>query len=129
MFQKFSIILLTSTGGLAAIMCIYNINKSTPQSKSLKIYLVIATLISIAVVICVCGQSISDESMKLRDILYESPWYNWNIKNRKILLLIITNIMQPWEISFYNLIPANLQFLTKGSKFAYSIAAVLSKMK
>ncbi|XP_057664417.1 uncharacterized protein LOC130898867 isoform X1 [Diorhabda carinulata] len=128
-FQKVTIILLSTTGAMTLIMCIYHIRNNTHQSKSFKMHLVIVTFILISVLLNISGQAISDQSIKLRDILYESPWTDWNTKNRKTLLIIITNIMDPWEISFYNLISTNHLFLTQLAKAAYSVAAVLSELK
>ncbi|XP_056643326.1 uncharacterized protein LOC130449496 [Diorhabda sublineata] len=129
MFQNFSMIILSATGSMTAIMCTYNMRNNTYQSKSIKIYLVTATFLSISVLLNICGQSISDQSIKLRDILYKSSWSDWNIKNKKMLLMIITNIRDPWEISFHNLVSVNHLFLTQLAKLVYSVAAVLSNLK
>nr|APC94326.1 odorant receptor 25 [Pyrrhalta aenescens] len=111
------------------VIVLYNLINRTHLGTSFKMYMILILSIILVVMATVCGQGIIDESLTLRDALYECPWMYWNLKNRKILLIIMTNVMEPWEISFYDLFALNHQTLTKGAKLVYSLTAVVSKFK
>ncbi|XP_057660329.1 uncharacterized protein LOC130896336 [Diorhabda carinulata] len=127
--QELMITLLSLGGVLTGVMCIYNLKNATHQGSSIKLYLIIAVETIVMISLCVCGQTVADESIHMRDVLYECPWVYWNTRNRKILLIIITNIEKPWTISLYNLFILNNEMVIQAAKFVYSLATVVANMK
>ncbi|CAH1369782.1 unnamed protein product, partial [Tenebrio molitor] len=53
------------------------------------------------------GQSIQDETEKIFVALTEQKWYNWNSKNKKMLLIALCNSLEPVKIEFFALLPIN----------------------
>jgi hypothetical protein len=39
--------------------------------------------------------------------LTEQKWYNWNSKNKKMLLIALCNSLEPVKIEFFALLPIN----------------------
>ncbi|KAG5863966.1 hypothetical protein JTB14_015525 [Gonioctena quinquepunctata] len=61
--------------------------------------------------ICVFGQILIDVSNQFHDFLCHSPWIYWNERNRRSLLIILSNTAKPLKISCFGLTDLNYCFL------------------
>ncbi|KAF6215291.1 hypothetical protein GE061_010043 [Apolygus lucorum] len=71
-------------------------------------------------VLSLCGESITSESINLHHELYFTKWYNLDIKNRKTLLNIQTNLVEPVIVSALGLIELNMNSFSSIINSAYS---------
>ncbi|RZB38964.1 hypothetical protein BDFB_003435, partial [Asbolus verrucosus] len=55
---------------------------------------------SLMVVFVLGGQGLIDESSVIFHIVMKWPWYQWSSKNKKMLLIFTTNIVQPIRFRF-----------------------------
>ncbi|RZB39627.1 hypothetical protein BDFB_006927, partial [Asbolus verrucosus] len=71
-------------------------------SNILKIRLICAIVIVefMGYMYCAAGQLLIDETGCIHTMLMGSPWYIWNIKNRKALLIFMNNCLEPIKFSF-----------------------------
>ncbi|RZC32230.1 uncharacterized protein BDFB_012794, partial [Asbolus verrucosus] len=71
-------------------------------SNILKIRLACMTtcILLIMYMFCKSGQALFDETSCIFDTLVNCPWYIWNAKNRKILLIFLINSLEPLKFSF-----------------------------
>ncbi|CAH1379851.1 unnamed protein product [Tenebrio molitor] len=58
----------------------------------------------IAFTISQAGQNLFDETSGTFDILTQCSWYNWNAKNKQILLIFMTNCLKPFSLTFAGII-------------------------
>ncbi|EFA02950.1 odorant receptor 195 [Tribolium castaneum] len=67
------------------------------SSNILKIRLVVITICNglIVYTFSAAGQALADETGRVFDTLMTCPWNTWNIKNRKVLLIVMSNTIQP----------------------------------
>jgi hypothetical protein len=73
-------------------------NASTIMKLRLAI-LSIATTIVIALY-CQAGQKISDQMEGIFDTLTQCSWYNWDAKNKQILLIFMANSLKRRSLTF-----------------------------
>uniref|UniRef100_A0A6P7FIE6 Uncharacterized protein LOC114330530 n=1 Tax=Diabrotica virgifera virgifera TaxID=50390 RepID=A0A6P7FIE6_DIAVI len=60
----------------------------------------------------VVGQSMYDESYKIKDMFYNCPWMYWNERNKKTLLIILP-CTKPIQVSCFDLVILNHSVITK----------------
>lgn len=75
-------------------------------------------------IITLLGEMLITESSKLLIILYSLPWYEFNIRNRKLIIAFMINLQNPYSLD-NGIVKLNLQFFTKFTKSLYSIATFL----
>ncbi|CAH1380144.1 unnamed protein product [Tenebrio molitor] len=84
--------------------------------------LLVCVLLAITSLIS-AGHHLEDESEKMLMSFSIPKWYTWNIKNRKLLLTILTNTTRPISLKFTDgLIVNNTLFVFIG-KILYSIVS------
>ncbi|XP_074037261.1 uncharacterized protein [Leptinotarsa decemlineata] len=71
------------------------------------------------------GEQISRESQKLLSNIYNCPWYRWNRKNKQVVLLFMTNCLEPMVFSFYGLMKLEYSNSTKMAKICWSLLNIL----
>ncbi|KAF6215290.1 hypothetical protein GE061_010042 [Apolygus lucorum] len=111
----------TGTGVIA--MCLFNILMALRDENYTSIVLFsmlvfVETLVMF--VVSLCGESITSESINLRHELYFTKWYNLDIENRKTLLNIQTNLVEPIIVSALGLIELNMNSFSSIINSAYS---------
>ncbi|KAF6215293.1 hypothetical protein GE061_010045 [Apolygus lucorum] len=109
------------TGVIA--MCLFNILMARRDENYTSIVLFsmlvfVETLVMF--VMSLCGESITSESVNLRHELYFTKWYNLDIENRKTLLNIQTNLVEPVIVSALGLIELNMNSFSSIINTAYS---------
>ncbi|KAF6215289.1 hypothetical protein GE061_010041 [Apolygus lucorum] len=94
------------------------------QDKNYASIILFSMLISVETmvmfVMSLCGESITSESITLRNELYFSKWYNLDIKNRKTLLNIQTSLVEPVIVSSLGIIDINMDSFSNIINSAYS---------
>ncbi|RZC35926.1 7tm 6 domain containing protein, partial [Asbolus verrucosus] len=106
------------------------LNCGEDASNILKVRLIFSILTAqlISFMYCAAGQLLIDGTEQVHMILMNCPWYIWNIKNRKALLIFMCNCLEPFKISLagialdHKLIPSTI-------KAAYSYATFLYNLK
>lgn len=68
------------------------------------------------------------QSTKFHEILYDLEWFNWNIKNRKALLIMMINSSTPTTMSVYGLFDVN-RILGFRVRYLYNIYFTFNKDK
>ncbi|KAJ3620031.1 hypothetical protein MTP99_004025 [Tenebrio molitor] len=86
-------------------------------------YLLLVCVVLTITSLISAGHHLEDESEKMLMSFSIPKWYTWNIKNRKLLLTILTNTTRPISLKFTNgLIVNNTLFVFIG-KTLYSIVS------
>ncbi|KAJ3620097.1 hypothetical protein MTP99_004089 [Tenebrio molitor] len=75
------------------------------------------------------GHSLEDESEKMLASFSIPKWYTWNIKNRKLLLTILTNTTIPISLKFTDSFIINYTIFVFIAKTLYSILSVFLSTK
>jgi hypothetical protein len=75
------------------------------------------------------GHFLEDESEKMLASISIPKWYTWNIKNRKLLLTILTNTTRPISLKFTDSFTINNTLLVFIVKTLYSIVSVFLSTK
>ncbi|XP_068899639.1 uncharacterized protein [Tenebrio molitor] len=86
------------------------------------------TLLTITSLIT-AGHTLEDESEKMLASFSIPKWYTWNIKNRKLLLTILTNTTRPISLKFTDSFTINYTLLVFIAKALYSILSVFLSTK
>ncbi|EFA02947.1 odorant receptor 160 [Tribolium castaneum] len=96
----------------------------------LKIRLAILTVCNFVIVstFAELGQIFSDQNNSLFEHLIDCPWYLWNVKNRKILLMFMANCMKPKTFSWGG-ITLDYSFAISILKTSFSYALILFKLR
>ncbi|CAH1116565.1 unnamed protein product [Phaedon cochleariae] len=114
---------LMLTGGLFFIIA------EISASSNFRIYLSFVSGAAEALLFTCSGQILVDVSNRYYEILCECPWYNWNIRNRKALMMMLAGAAQPFKITFFGIAELDFGFILKLSKTTYSLLAVARNMK
>ncbi|KAJ3620105.1 hypothetical protein MTP99_004096 [Tenebrio molitor] len=75
------------------------------------------------------GHFLEDESEKMLASFSIPKWYTWNIKNRKLLLTILTNTTRPISLKFTDSFIINYTLFSFIGKTLYSIVSVFLSIK
>ncbi|KAJ3615771.1 hypothetical protein Zmor_012310 [Zophobas morio] len=89
-------------GGLSSISLMVFILlhlESLNAISTVRLFLVVCVNIMTVWTFCEAGQRIIDESGATFDSLVKCPWYSWNTKNRRLLVMFMVNSRVP--VSFY----------------------------
>ncbi|CAH1380152.1 unnamed protein product [Tenebrio molitor] len=86
------------------------------------------TLLTITSLIT-AGHTLEDESKKMLASFSIPKWYTWNIKNRKLLLSILTNTTRPISIKFTDSFTINFTLFAFIGKTLYSIVSLFLSTK
>ncbi|KAF7286229.1 hypothetical protein GWI33_006917 [Rhynchophorus ferrugineus] len=80
------------------------------------------------VISCIAGQRLLDETSTLPDILYETDWYNLDVKLQKDLVLFLCRSNRPMEIKAGTIVMRSA-LIIQILKTAYSCLTLLSSVK
>lgn len=67
------------------------------------------------------------QSYNVGAALYDLPWYHFNEKNKKTLLLIICRSQKPLQIMIGDIVPITLQMFQSLLNVSYSYFALLRR--
>lgn len=67
------------------------------------------------------------QSYNIGRALYEIPWYDFNQKNKKTLLMILGRTQKPLQIMIGNVAPITLQMFQSLLNVSYSYFALLRR--
>ncbi|KYB27227.1 hypothetical protein TcasGA2_TC033153 [Tribolium castaneum] len=89
--------------------------------------------LSIATLICascflLSGQSIESESERIFSTLIQLDWYNWNNKNRRLLLTVLANSLKPIQFKFATTFVINYVAGLNLCKMIYSAVSVFTSV-
>uniref|UniRef100_A0A6P7FCR5 Odorant receptor n=1 Tax=Diabrotica virgifera virgifera TaxID=50390 RepID=A0A6P7FCR5_DIAVI len=126
--QNFWMLLISPSGMIAGAGIIYFIAIDIRPDTNYRIFYALFEVVVMEVSFGSFGQNIYDESTKLEDVLYHSPWIYWNQKNKKALLLILL-FRKGLVLSFFNLVDVNHEVLITHCRVLYSIVAVVVNYK
>ncbi|EFA02949.1 odorant receptor 165 [Tribolium castaneum] len=121
-------ILLGALSTIAVSFFVLNTLQST--SVILKIRLATITVCNLIVVATFAelGQIFSDQNNSLLEHLMDSPWYLWDVENRKTLLMFMANCMKPKTFSWGG-ITLDYSFALSIFKTSFSYALVLYQLR
>ncbi|EFA02951.1 odorant receptor 197 [Tribolium castaneum] len=96
------------------------------SSHILKIRLAISVVSNVLIVytFSAAGQAIADETSHVFDTLMTCPWNAWNNKNRKVLLIIMSNTLRPLTFTLAG-ITLNYKFGLTMIRISYTYALIL----
>ncbi|KAJ3620149.1 hypothetical protein MTP99_004136 [Tenebrio molitor] len=92
-------------------------------------YVIAVTLLANIYSIIAAGQTLEDESEKIFVELTTLQWYNWNLKNKKIFLTILTATTRPINIKFSEKFVVNNRMLLFIYQTLYSVLSMFLSMK
>ncbi|KAJ3620094.1 hypothetical protein MTP99_004086 [Tenebrio molitor] len=75
------------------------------------------------------GHFLEHESEKMLESFSIPKWYTWNIKNKKLLLTILTNTTRPISIKFTDSFTINFTLFAFIAKAVYSIVSLFLSTK
>ncbi|KAJ3619794.1 hypothetical protein MTP99_005449 [Tenebrio molitor] len=122
--------LLIFLGGLSTLSIYFFIlNNFLANSDIVKIRVlfILMTNISVSVMFAESGQGIVDETDKIFDAFASCPWYNWNLKNRKTLLICMASSTNPLSFGFAG-ITIGYNFAVSMARFSFSYALTLFQL-
>ncbi|CAH1955194.1 unnamed protein product [Acanthoscelides obtectus] len=70
------------------------------------------------------GQSFSDESERFFSSLSNVPWYTWDTKNKRMLLILLPNLIKPEVIGFGGIVDLNYQLIQTFTRVVYKAACI-----
>ncbi|XP_044272086.1 uncharacterized protein LOC123015997 [Tribolium madens] len=118
-------------GVLFLISCLgFIINFADTMTNILKIriFMTVITAIYMTILFCWTGQQLIDVSNNLFFSLIGAPWYYWNLKNIKILLILIINCTKNDNIVLAG-ICVDYKLLVVILRISVSYALVLFKLR
>ncbi|KAJ3621308.1 hypothetical protein MTP99_003459 [Tenebrio molitor] len=77
---------------------------------------------------CQTGQTIVDETGLVLDTLSQCSWYNWDYKNKQILLIFMANSLKPCTFTFAGL-QVDKRLAVSILRSGYSYALILYNLK
>ncbi|CAH1379655.1 unnamed protein product, partial [Tenebrio molitor] len=102
-YVKPLMVIFSLVGALLAISFSFLIlNAFEAESTLLKLRLSVAAVVNAFIVYTYCqnGQTIVDETGLVLDTLSQCSWYNWDYKNKQILLIFMANSLKPCSFTF-----------------------------
>uniref|UniRef100_A0A0A9Y3N8 Putative odorant receptor 71a n=1 Tax=Lygus hesperus TaxID=30085 RepID=A0A0A9Y3N8_LYGHE len=78
---------------------------------------------------CVIGAALTKESEILRDQLYFTEWYNFDLKNRKLFLNFQTAVTQPYVIKGGGIMDLKMDTFSSIMNSAYSFFNIMQTME
>ncbi|XP_063900373.1 uncharacterized protein LOC135119927 isoform X1 [Zophobas morio] len=86
--------------GCVALMVLILVHLQSLHAISLvRLFFIVCANLLITWTVCEAGQRIIDETGATFDSLVKCPWYSWNTKNRRLLVIFMLNSRKP--VSFY----------------------------
>jgi hypothetical protein len=75
-------------------------------SAILKLRLSVLTIVNVLIIATYCqaGQKIFNESGRVFDTLTQCSWYNWDARNKQILLIFMANSLKPSTLVFAGIV-------------------------
>nr|XP_023030180.1 uncharacterized protein LOC111518071 [Leptinotarsa decemlineata] len=99
----------------------------SPRS-NFRIYTLLMTGCFILWAFCEYCQRMTNESEKVFLNDYRCPWEQFNNSNRRILLMLLSNTINPVTISCYNVLDANYPLAVKMWRMAYASYTLFTNM-
>ncbi|KAJ3621292.1 hypothetical protein MTP99_003444 [Tenebrio molitor] len=96
-------IIVMTTGVLASIAVVFFVmNVFENGSSIMKLRLCILSICTIIIIFlyCLAGQKIADQMEGIFDTLTQCSWYNWDAKNKRILLIFMANSLKSCPLAF-----------------------------
>ncbi|RZC42813.1 7tm 6 domain containing protein, partial [Asbolus verrucosus] len=78
---------------------IFNIGENASNILKMRLICLISCAQIVSCIYCAAGQLLIHETGCIHMVLMNSPWYIWNIKNRKALLIFMSNCLEPIKFS------------------------------
>ncbi|CAH1379849.1 unnamed protein product, partial [Tenebrio molitor] len=93
----------------------------------IRIFTLLICNIFMITVFCKAGQDIFEETERIFDALGTCPWYIWNIRNRRTLLIFMANSIEPFSFYFVG-ITIDYRLAVNVIRTAVSYALVLRSL-
>lgn len=108
---------------LSALLFLCNVVTKTPQ-------LIMAACYIILIVVQLFtpywhANEVLEQSLNIGGSLYDAPWYRFNVRNRKIALMIIRRSQRPLRIMIGNFYPITLQMFQSILNVSYTYFTLL----
>ncbi|CAH2045933.1 unnamed protein product, partial [Iphiclides podalirius] len=116
--------------GTVAIICIIGLRITMSEPSSVQFYsmlIYMVTMLSQLFLYCWCGNELTASSQKLRDFLYQCPWYEQDKTFKKMLLITMECMKKPIIFKAGHYIPLSRPTFVSILRSSYSYFAVLNQ--
>ncbi|XP_046971285.1 odorant receptor Or1-like [Vanessa cardui] len=116
--------------GTVIIICIIGLCITIAKTSSLQFYSMLVymvTMLSQLLLYCWCGSELTTTSEKLRECLYQCPWYEQDAKFRRSLLIAMETMKRPIIFKAGHYIPLSRPTFVSILRTSYSYFAVLNQ--
>ncbi|CAG9854735.1 unnamed protein product [Phyllotreta striolata] len=113
-------------GSMVLSICLYNISKT--QSLDLELIYALSFLLPMTYSLylyCNQGTLVIEESLTIGDAIIKSPWYNYDMKSKRLLMILIERSKKPINFSAGKIVELSLETFVLIVKRSYSLLAVL----
>ncbi|KAJ3658578.1 hypothetical protein Zmor_010310 [Zophobas morio] len=127
--ECFSVCIFSQFAGSLFGICFCCIGLTLVSVATVEGFTYIALIVDITFQIffyCYYGTLLYEESQSLNNAIYMGPWYEFDIKTRKILLTVMERAKRPMLITVGNVVDLTLVSLLSVLKTSYSLIAVLN---
>ncbi|XP_055701263.1 odorant receptor Or2-like [Phlebotomus papatasi] len=111
---------------LCALLFVLNIVELLPQICLSCLYIVL--IMTQLFTLYWGANEVTVESLKVREALYDMPWYNMNEKCKKLLLIVMIRSSRPLQIVAGNIYPVTLQMFQSLANVSYSYFTILRRV-
>ncbi|XP_064073988.1 odorant receptor Or1-like [Vanessa tameamea] len=116
--------------GTVIIICVIGLCITIAETSSLQFYSMLVymvTMLSQLLLYCWCGSELTTTSEKLRECLYQCPWYEKDAKFRRSLLIAMETMKRPIIFKAGHYIPLSRPTFVSILRTSYSYFAVLNQ--
>nr|AOG12948.1 odorant receptor [Eogystia hippophaecolus] len=116
--------------GSVAIICIIGLRISIEERNSVRFFSMVnymVTMLSQLFLYCWCGNELTIRSQELREVMYQSPWYEQDIKFKRALWIAMERMKRPIIFKAGRYIPLSRPTFVSILRSSYSYFAVLNQ--
>ncbi|XP_049824068.1 uncharacterized protein LOC126265719 [Aethina tumida] len=125
--MKLPILALSTMGAVLAISILFYIFTGMTPDAYLRISFKLILCGSSILVFCFTGQILIDVTSEVFDAVQNCPWYLWNVKTRKTLLIFMDNVKKPETFQMSEEISLDYTLILKLVKTIFSTATGLKQ--
>ncbi|KAJ3621295.1 hypothetical protein MTP99_003447 [Tenebrio molitor] len=118
------VIIIGVLGCIALVSFVMLVFENASTIMKLRLGVLSTAAIIVIVLYCQAGQKISDQMEGIFDTLTQCSWYNWDAKNKQILLIFVKNSLKSCSLGFAGYV-ADYQLAVSIMRTSFSYGVVL----
>ncbi|XP_043526090.1 uncharacterized protein LOC122537170 [Frieseomelitta varia] len=129
--EKFKTVIFLQFCSIAFTLCfnLYRMTNITIVLKFLEASLYLIRTIAQILYYCWCSNEVKLKSLEVPGMIFNSNWTSWDVKTKKILLVLMTRTTRPIEFTSGYLVTLNIESFVALMKVSYSVFNLLKQTK